>query len=135
MKGSVITLPAYSAIICRTVSCCQIYLFQTGWYFLSLGYHASLGIYIKYYRFPCFNFSSKASLVSAMFQASILQRSAVNLSPLNEFCEEKAALRSMFPLKILQVNFWCSFYCSFLILNHRFKFRKAIGITTPVSVI
>ena len=86
MKDAVITLPAYSAIICylqNSKLLVNLSFFKQDCTFSVKVFHTSLGsISIIVCEFQFF-FKGQSCLGSVL---GILRRSAVNLSPLNEFC-------------------------------------------------
>ena len=109
MKDAVITLPAYSAIICYLQNSKllvnlsfsnRIVRFQFRYFLRHLG-----SIRIIACEFQFF-FKGQSCL------GSVLGKYFTEIS--SESVSFERVLRSLFPLRILQVNVWYSFHCSFL---------------------
>ena len=109
MKDAVITLPAYSAIICylqnskllvNYLFSNRIVRFQLRYFIRHLG---SISIIACEFQFF---FKGQSCL------GSVLGKYFTEIS--SESVSFERVLRSLFPLRILQVNVWYSFHCSFL---------------------
>ena len=109
MKDAVITLPAYSAIICylqNSKLLVNLSFFKQDCTFSVKVFHTSLGsISIIVCEFQFF-FKGQSCL------GSVLGKYSTEIS--SESVSFERVLRSLFPLRILQVNVWYSFHCSFL---------------------
>ena len=109
MKDTVITLPAYSAIIC--------YLQNS-----KLLVNLSFSNRIVRFQFRSFlRHLGSIRIIACEFQfffkgqsclGSVLGKYFTEIS--SESVSFERVLRSLFPLRILQVNVWYSFHCSFL---------------------
>ena len=108
MKDAVITLPAYSAIIC--------YL-QNSKLLVNLSFFKRLRFQLRYFL----RHLGSIRIIACEFQfffkgqsclGSVLGKYFTEIS--SESVSFERVLRSLFPLRILQVNVWYSFHCSFL---------------------